>query len=126
MDSLRQNTPNSIHIIADFSGCNTKYLSSSTEGQKILEATIQDSGLSCIAIRAHQFIPDGYTAAALLVESHISLHTWPEFKSVQIDIFTCGDHQKAEKAYESLKNSFSPTEISEKILYRNLKEIKEK
>jgi S-adenosylmethionine decarboxylase len=126
MDTLKQGMPNSIHILADFSGCQNNLLTSCLDGEKILLKAINDSGLSSILIKSHQFSPEGYTAAALLTESHISLHTWPEFKSVQIDIFTCGEHEKAEKAYQSLKKSFKPTNISEKILFRNLADIKER
>lgn len=115
--------PNSIHIIADFSGCDAGLLEASSKGEEILATTVAESGLTCILIRHHQFEPSGYTAAALLTESHITLHTWPEFKSVQIDIFTCGSHQKARSAYETLKRIFSPEKVAEQILLRNLTEI---
>lgn len=116
-------SPNSIHIIADFSGCRSDLLETSIKGEEILSQTVAESGLSCILIRHHQFEPIGYTAAALLAESHITLHTWPEFKSVQIDIFTCGSHEKARSAYESLKRIFAPEKIAEQILFRKLTHI---
>ncbi|MDN5278291.1 MAG: S-adenosylmethionine decarboxylase [Clostridiales bacterium] len=117
--------PNSIHIIADFSVCPVELLKSGEKGGQILEQTVQESGLNCILVRYHQFSPDGYTAAALLTESHITLHSWPEHCSVQIDIFTCGNHEKARKAYEVLKTIFKPGKISEKVLLRKLDSIKE-
>lgn len=117
------NRPNSIHIIADFCNCPIELLESGVTGEKILERAVQESKLNSILIRHHQFTPSGYTAAALLTESHITLHTWPEHLSVQIDIFTCGNHDKAKKAYAVLKEIFKPEKLSEKILFRRLDEI---
>ncbi|GAB4280316.1 MAG: adenosylmethionine decarboxylase [Candidatus Rifleibacteriota bacterium] len=115
--------PNSIHIIADFCNCPVNLLESGKVGEEILKRTVKESSLNSIFIRYHQFSPAGYTAAALLTESHITLHSWPEHKSVQVDIFTCGNHNKAKKAYEILKGIFLPGSFSEKILYRQLDKI---
>ncbi len=117
--------PDAIHIIADFSGCRPELLERSHSGEMILHRAIETSGLSCVLIRSHQFEPSGYTAAALLTESHITLHTWPEHQAVQIDIFTCGSHDKARKAYKKLKDEFSPDHVAEKILFRRLSSLAE-
>lgn len=121
--STFMNMPDSIHIIADFSECPLEKLESGLTGEAVLAETVGKSGLNCILIKSHQFDPTGYTAAALLTESHITLHTWPEFLSVQIDIFTCGNHDKARKAYDVLKQLFAPRQISERILHRSLQQI---
>lgn len=117
------NMPEAIHIIADFTGCQAELLESGVKGEEILAAAVRESELSCILIRSHQFSPSGYTAAALLEESHITLHTWPEHSSVQIDIFTCGSQERARKAYSSLKAVFKPQNIAERILHRSLNQI---
>ncbi len=119
------NTIDSIHIIADFSGCRPDMLEFSQQGEKILWQTVEKSGLHCVLIKSHQFEPAGYTAAALLTESHITLHTWPEFGAVQIDIFTCGSHDRARLAFAELKELFSPAGIVEKVLYRRLNSMSE-
>lgn len=124
IDTLK--TPDSIHIIADFSGCLPELLNFGAKGEEILAQTITESGLHCIAIKSHQFAPSGYTAAALLTESHITLHTWPEHNAVQLDVFTCGSHSNAQKAYEFLKKIFAPSKVSEQIFFRNLNEIIQK
>ncbi len=119
------NTPDSIHIIADFSGCRPDMLEFSRQGEEILKQTVEKSGLRCVLIKSHQFEPAGYTAAALLTESHITLHTWPEFGAVQIDIFTCGSHDRARTAFAELKKLFQPAKTVEKILYRRLSSMAE-
>ena len=42
------------------------------------------------------------TGLALLAESHISIHTWPESGYAAVDVFTCGDHTMPEKACQTL------------------------
>lgn len=123
LGSIKLPMPDSIHIIADFCDCPIELLESGKVGEQILAETVAESELSCVLIRHHQFQPCGYTAAALLTESHITLHTWPEHRSVQIDIFTCGSHEKARKAYQILKRLFKPGRLSEKVLFRRLNQI---
>jgi S-adenosylmethionine decarboxylase len=127
MDSLADNKiPDSIHIIADFCVCPVELLENGQKGEEIIWQTVKESGLSCILVRYHQFTPGGYTAAALLAESHLTIHTWPEHKSAQVDIFTCGSHAKAKHAYRILKRIMSPEKISEKLFIRSLDKIEEK
>lgn len=116
-------TPDSIHIIAEFSKCPKAPLLEASMGEAILKRVVDGSGLTSVGIRSYQFKPCGYTAAALLTESHITLHTWPEYDSVQIDIFTCGSRSSAKKAYELLKAEFKPKSFTDKIFLRTLDNI---
>ena len=52
---------------------------------------INKTKLTLLDISAHKFQPQGVTIVALLSESHISIHTWPENGSAALDVFTCGD-----------------------------------
>ena len=47
--------------------------------------------LNILEIRKHSFDPHGFTLLALLKESHMSFHTWPEHECVFFDLFTCSD-----------------------------------
>lgn len=51
---------------------------------------------------SRRFVPQGVTALALLAESHISIHTWPEVGYAAVDIFTCGRRAMPEQAGEYL------------------------
>ena len=55
----------------------------------INSATLAQSTL--LDLVSHKFEPQGVTAVAMLSESHISIHTWPEKGEAAVDIFTCGD-----------------------------------
>ncbi|MCG9891600.1 MAG: adenosylmethionine decarboxylase [Thermosynechococcaceae cyanobacterium MS004] len=67
----------------------------------------------------HQFEPHGITALALLSESHISIHTWPEVGYAALDVFTCGSHTDPEEACRYLIKAFRAGRHSMKNLRRN-------
>lgn len=54
----------------------------------------------------HRFLPHGITALALLAESHISVHTWPERGYAACDVFTCGPQTLPEAACMALVEAF--------------------
>lgn len=74
--------------------------------KKSLEAAIAEAKSTLLKEVTHQFEPYGVTALALLAESHISIHTWPEIGYVAIDMFTCGETAEPEKACVYLKDAF--------------------
>jgi S-adenosylmethionine decarboxylase len=55
----------------------------------------------------HRFEPQGVTALALLAESHISIHTWPEHRYAAADVFTCGSQARPRLACAYLVEAFS-------------------
>ena len=59
-----------------------------------------------IKIETHKFEPQGVTGYALLAESHISIHTWPENGIAKCDIFTCNNKNDPMAALEYLKKKF--------------------
>ncbi len=81
-----------IHVIAELSGCNEALLNDAP----FLEALINRAAVSgngkVLQTVSHAFEPQGVTALALLAESHISIHTWPELGYAAVDAFTCGQH----------------------------------
>jgi len=68
-------------------------------------------------IHLHEFSGGGITGVALLAESHMSIHTWPEHDYAAFDIFMCGQSE-VEKAVEVLTIAFSPNKYDINELYR--------
>lgn len=59
----------------------------------------------------HYFTPNGgVSGVCVLAESHISIHSWPEFNYAAVDIFMCGDADP-HKAVDVLRQSFSPSKV---------------
>ncbi len=68
---------------------------------------------------SNKFEPQGVTAIALLAESHISIHTWPESNYSAVDIFTCGQNMKPELACQYLIESLKAEEHFLRVIERN-------
>jgi S-adenosylmethionine decarboxylase len=106
------------HCIYELYEGNSVKLNDEAFIKEALTQAAQESGATLLSITSHKFKPQGVTALALLSESHISIHTWPELGYAAIDAFTCGAHTDPEKACNHLKKSFDSTEGSLRILKR--------
>ncbi len=89
------------HIIAEFWNCENAQ-SEQGLGQAI-EHAVRSARATLLDLQIRRFYPQGYSAIALLAESHLSLHAWPELGYVALDVFTCGkgDPQKIVKDLEA-------------------------
>jgi len=62
-------------------------------------------------LTVHKFDPQGVTGIAMLAESHLSIHTWPENGMAVCDVFTCGDTAMPENGVEYMKEQLKATDI---------------
>eukprot|EP00505_MAST-04D_sp_SCG-Rhode-Island_P001217 Stramenopile-MAST_4_protein_1217 len=76
--------------------------------------------LTLLDINMHEFQPHGISGVAVLAESHISVHTWPEYGYAALDIFTCGDTADPEAALMSLKDQLGSSKMKVTRLDRGL------
>ncbi len=108
------------HILFTLRGCPFGLLDDEAHIRNVLAnaATLSESTL--LGIQSHKFQPQGVTAVALLAESHISIHTWPEKGMAVCDIFTCGEHTKPKKGMEYMKMMFNAKDITSKSFIRPL------
>ena len=93
------------HLLLDLWGA------SGLKNTGLIEKAIRDSvkvaGANLLDIHLHRFAPSGgISGIAVLAESHITVHTWPERGYAAIDIFMCGD-TRPELTVPVLKNAFS-------------------
>ncbi|KJE49819.1 MULTISPECIES: adenosylmethionine decarboxylase [Acidiplasma] len=110
-----------VHIIADLYGVDAGLISSADSISPLMENAIKEGNLTKISSQYYQFRPMGASGIALLAESHLSFHTWPEYGLVTLDIYTCGDRSNADKAFNYLLNVLKPTSIEYKKLERGNK-----
>lgn len=87
------------HLIADLSG-GTR-LEDAAHVEHCLIAAAAAAGATLVEVRLHSFGPgQGVTGMAMLAESHISIHTWPEYGGACVDIFMCGRTHDLDAALE--------------------------
>ena len=100
------------HILFDLKGCSAALLDDARHVRNSLFHAAILSKSEIIKIDYHQFHPQGVTAFAMLADSHLSIHTWPEKGVAKCDIFTCGAKSTPEKAIEYLSEAFKANEVT--------------
>ena len=104
------------HVIAEFYGA--VGLHDVAPGETALRDAAVAVGAHVLHVEGHDFGDRaGFTVVALLAESHISVHTWPEHEYAAIDIFMCGPVDIT-RAIDVLKGYFQPRNAEVKILKR--------
>jgi S-adenosylmethionine decarboxylase len=88
--------------------------------EAMLTAAI-DCGAVVLGDSFHRFSPQGVSGVVIIAESHLSVHTWPEYGYAAVDIFTCGTSVQPEKAARVLieklgSRNHSLTEIQRGLL----------
>jgi len=107
------------HLLFELEGCPFETLNNDTliEGMLILAASTAKATL--LHTHVHKFEPQGVTGFALLAESHISIHTWPEDGRAVCDVFTCGDHTNPERAMAFMEKSLKSKSASTTTISRH-------
>lgn len=115
-----------IHIIGDLYECSFEDFATITrEGIiNIFGSMIDDEWLNRLGEHIHLFWWASFTAVFALAESHVSIHTWPEFGYVSIDVFVCNQSQdnssKAENLYKKLIEIFQSQEQKLQTIHRSM------
>ena len=117
------------HLLLELYGCDCEKLNDESFLRCILNKAAKLAKAKVLNLISNKFEPQGVTAIALLAESHISIHTWPESNYSAVDIFTCGQNMMPELASQYLIESLMAKEHSLRVIERNppaavLKEIR--
>jgi S-adenosylmethionine decarboxylase len=85
--------------------------------QQAFRDCVDECGATLLHIHTHKFTPQGVSGVAVLAESHISVHTWPEIGYAAFDVFMCGDAQPW-RAVGILQSAFNARDVQVKELLR--------
>ncbi len=79
--------------------------------EQTLRACVEASGATLLHLHLHHFTPNGgISGVAVLAESHISIHSWPECGYAALDVFMCGK-AAPERTIDVLRRAFRPTRL---------------
>ena len=111
-----------LHILAEFSSEKAEQLSSFQDCKDLFNELIARKGLEKVGEVYHNFPNGGFTAVICLTESHLSIHTWPEFKLATFDIFLSNyqkdNTQKVRDIYEAVLHFFGGKEMQKTEIAR--------
>ncbi|MEP3277730.1 MAG: adenosylmethionine decarboxylase [Stappiaceae bacterium] len=102
------------HLIIDLYDACRDRLDDINHIEHALLECVEKAGATLLHIHLHRFEPNGISGVAVLAESHISIHSWPENGYAALDVFMCGDSHP-ERCIDVLRDAFKPqrTGVSE-------------
>ena len=112
-------THQSKHLLLELYRCDYEKLNDESFLRCTLNRASKLAKATVLNLISNKFEPQGVTAIALLAESHISIHTWPESNYSAVDIFTCGQNMLPELASQYLIEALKAEEHFLRVIVRN-------
>ncbi|MFI5294689.1 MAG: adenosylmethionine decarboxylase [Thermodesulfovibrionales bacterium] len=94
------------HLLVELRECNPEILKDLEKVKNAMVSAAKEAKATIVDISFHEFNPFGISGMVVIAESHLSIHTWPEYSYAAVDIFTCGDIIKPEVAASFLIERF--------------------
>ena len=107
------------HLLLELYGCDYAKLNDESFLRCALNRAAKLARATVLNLISNKFEPQGVTAIALLAESHISIHTWPESNYSAVDIFTCGQNMLPELASQYLIEALKAEEHTLRVIERD-------
>jgi S-adenosylmethionine decarboxylase len=104
-----------VHLIIDLHGA--KRLNDIDHIETTLRRCVEAANATLLHIHLHHFQPTGVSGVAVLAESHISIHTWPEAGYAALDVFMCGSAEP-DMCIPVLREAFSAKRVGVNELLR--------
>jgi len=106
------------HVIAEFYNCSPDKINNVSHVEKSMVKAAQLAGATIINVTFHHFSPFGISGVVVIEQSHLSIHTWPEYQFASIDLFTCGETINPWISFDHLKEEFGAEHVSSIELQR--------
>ena len=91
-----------IHLLLDVAQAPFEALDDTAFVESLLTATVAQMGATLLGVYVHRLMPQGVSGVAVIAESHLTIHTWPERGEAAVDLFTCSNAPKARAALDWL------------------------
>lgn len=106
------------HILVEFSGCSAEILNEVDTIEKAMVDAARNAGATVINSTFHHFSPWGVSGVVVIQESHLAIHTWPEYQYAAVDLFTCGESVDPWISFDHLKKVFQSKNASAVEMHR--------
>ena len=92
------------HLVVELADCDRDILNNMELLTTHMNESVRQSGATIVKSVFHRYNPQGISGVVVIAESHISIHTWPEYGYAAVDFFTCGESVDPYKAFDYLKS----------------------
>jgi len=108
------------HLLLELNGCEPRMLTDSDLIKQALVDAATEAGAHVVETVFHQFNPHGLSGVVVIAESHITIHTWPEYGYAAVDVFTCGQPALADAICTTISAKFNAKKTSIQAVNRGL------
>ena len=113
------------HILVEFYDCNNEFLNDEHYIEKSMLDGTRKAQATIISSSFHKFSPHGVSGVIVIAESHVAIHTWPEYGYAAVDIFTCGETICPWTIFKYLEEKFESKHSSRMEMKRGQFEVPE-
>jgi S-adenosylmethionine decarboxylase proenzyme len=89
-DDEEEHLPAGQHLLMDIEHVDSDFLNSEQRLAAAMLELVDECGLTLLSYHCHKLKPQGVSCAGVLLESHVSFHTWPQEGVITLDLYTCG------------------------------------
>lgn len=107
-------------IVVEYYGCNPETLNDVAFIKRAMRSAALASKATIVQEAFHLFNPHGVSGVIVIAESHLTIHTWPEYGYAAVDLFTCGDDVNPDAAFQYLKEALAATTFSAMEMKRGI------
>ena len=100
------------HLLLELYDCSSEILNNLETVKTALVEAAKRAEATIIDVVFHEFNPFGISGVVVIAESHLSIHTWPEYRYAAVDIFSCGEMLQPEVAANYLVEQFAAERTS--------------
>ncbi len=100
------------HLLVELRECSHEILKDLNAVKEAMVTAAKQARATVIDVSFHEFSPFGVSGVVVIAESHLTIHTWPEYGYAAVDIFTCGDIIRPEAAVQYLVERFKSRNTS--------------
>lgn len=105
------------HLLIEYHGCDAAILNDVPRIESLMLRAALAAGATVVTSTFHPFAPQGVSGVVVVKESHLSIHTWPEYGYAAVDIYTCGDCPM-QLAHALLRDGLSATRAEQLTVHR--------
>lgn len=107
-------------ILVEMYNCDSKKINDIVYVKSSLVKAVEASQATIISHDFHKFSPHGISGVVVIAESHVSIHTWPEYNYAALDVFTCGETIDPWVIQENMKIAVQATNTTSMEMKRGL------
>ncbi len=105
-------------LMVEYYGCATDLLNNEQHIRSAMLEAARATGATVVGEVFHEFNPHGISGVVVIAESHLAIHTWPEYGYAALDLFTCGDLTDPYKGFDVLRMKLCAKRFEVKEFFR--------